>query len=292
MPFPTASATTELVAVNQILGAIGQAPVTSIDTETVVTTVDSCVFTGTISGTTLSVSSIASGTITVGAFIRGTGITSNTAIAALGTGTGGTGTYILNISQTVSSPTTITAQTTTQTDQIVNPDAAIAYETLQEINRQIQSEGWSFNTEREYPFTPDNTNQISIPNNVLQLDLSDMMQNKGYSAIRRDGKLYNKTDHTFSWTDLSPVYCDVVWLFSFTDIPQPFRDHIVAKAAVVMSTKVSASSELYQLLLQRVSDTRAIVVEYECNQGDYSYFGLAEDKNYYQSFQPFSALAR
>jgi hypothetical protein len=65
-------------------------------------------FTGSISGTTLTVSAVASGTVTVGQVISGTGITTGTQITALGTGTGGTGTYTVSISLTAAS-TAITA---------------------------------------------------------------------------------------------------------------------------------------------------------------------------------------
>jgi hypothetical protein len=34
---------------------------------------------------------------------------------------------------------------------------------------------------------------------------------------------------------------------------------------------------------------RAACVEYECNQGDYSFFGF---ENGYRSYQPYNALAR
>jgi len=60
-------------------------------------------FTGSISGTTLTVSAVASGTILVGAVISGTGVTAGTRITAYGTGTGGTGDYTIDTSQTVSS---------------------------------------------------------------------------------------------------------------------------------------------------------------------------------------------
>jgi hypothetical protein len=69
----------------------------------------SAVVTGSISGTTLTVSAVSSGTLAVGRYITGTGITAGTNITALGTGTGGTGTYTVSASQTVSS-TTITGQ--------------------------------------------------------------------------------------------------------------------------------------------------------------------------------------
>lgn len=62
----------------------------------------SAVFTGTISGTTLTVTAVTNGTIGVGQSLFGVGITQETIITALGTGSGGVGTYTINISQTVS----------------------------------------------------------------------------------------------------------------------------------------------------------------------------------------------
>ncbi len=59
--------------------------------------------TGAISGTTLTVSAVASGLISVGDEVTGAGVTAGTLITALGTGTGGTGTYTVSESQTVGS---------------------------------------------------------------------------------------------------------------------------------------------------------------------------------------------
>lgn len=62
-------------------------------------------FTGSISTTTLTVTSVLSGTIAVGQAIFGQGVSQNTVITALGTGTGGTGTYTVSNTQTVASTT-------------------------------------------------------------------------------------------------------------------------------------------------------------------------------------------
>ena len=64
----------------------------------------------TVSGTygTLTVSAVGSGSLDIGDVLSGTGVTAGTFISALGTGTGGTGTYIVSPTQTASS-TTITA---------------------------------------------------------------------------------------------------------------------------------------------------------------------------------------
>ena len=66
-------------------------------------TVSQAQFTGTISGTTLTVTAISAGTIAQFLYLFGTGIAAGTRITALGTGTGGVGTYTVNTTQTVAS---------------------------------------------------------------------------------------------------------------------------------------------------------------------------------------------
>lgn len=68
-------------------------------------------FTGTIAGTTLTVSAVTSGHLAVGQYITGTGVTINTMITALGTGAGGVGTYTVNNTQTVGSETMTSTNT-------------------------------------------------------------------------------------------------------------------------------------------------------------------------------------
>ncbi len=60
-------------------------------------------FTGSISGTTLTVSNVASGNLAVGMTLYGPGITAGTTITGEVTGTGGKGTYDVSVSQTVKS---------------------------------------------------------------------------------------------------------------------------------------------------------------------------------------------
>jgi hypothetical protein len=67
------------------------------------------VFAGSIAGTTLTVTSISSGAIALGQTLSGTGISAGTTIVGFGSGAGGnvneTGTYTVNINQTVTSTT-------------------------------------------------------------------------------------------------------------------------------------------------------------------------------------------
>lgn len=75
--------------------------------------------TAAIAGTTLTVSAAAGSPIAVGQTVQGVGVTAGTRITALGTGTGGTGTYTVNNTQTVASE----AMTTVPTSAVVTYDS-------------------------------------------------------------------------------------------------------------------------------------------------------------------------
>lgn len=60
-------------------------------------------FTGSISGTTLTISAVTSGIINIGHSVSGTNVTTGTIVVGFGTGTGGTGTYTVNVPSTAGS---------------------------------------------------------------------------------------------------------------------------------------------------------------------------------------------
>jgi len=87
-----------VLQVANVLDAYGTENVTSIQSGAQVI--------GTIATTVLTVSAVASGTLAVGDMVIGAGIEQGTFISSLGTGTGGTGTYNLNLTHTIGAPTT------------------------------------------------------------------------------------------------------------------------------------------------------------------------------------------
>jgi hypothetical protein len=86
---------------------VGDAQSPRSDLQMTATTTPTAVVVGSISGTTLTVTSVASGTLAVGnrLTIAAAGLDYNTYITALGTGTGGTGTYTISQTATVGSTT-------------------------------------------------------------------------------------------------------------------------------------------------------------------------------------------
>ena len=188
---------------------------------------------------------------------------------------------------------TITNQDGEQVTVVSNPDVAIVYDTLWEVSREVQSEGWTFNKEFNYPFQPDVDGHIGWPNNVLQMDLSDdprYVAYRGYDTVKRNGRLYDRISHSDEWT--TTIYCDVTWLFNWEDIPSPIQDYITARAASIASSRLVGDPNQYGILQQKESYARAYAIEYDCNQGDYSMFGYPRQGSYYQSYQPYNTLQR
>jgi hypothetical protein len=291
MPY-LSTGSTELKAVNQILASVGQAPVTALTTEETFVVNEVSRFTGSISGTTLTTETA---NIPVGTYIGGTGVTDGTSISVAGVEQSTnpvTYNYTVNISQTVSSRTLTRSEVTTRVETQTNPDVAIALNTLREVSREVQAEGWSFNTEYDYKITPDNNNEIKIAEDVLQMDL-----NQGYpeniekEAIFRGGKLYDKKKHSYEWT-AEHVYVDIVWEFTWENIPAPIQAHIVARAAAIVSSRIIGDPNQYQILQQKEAVTRSQAMEYECNQGDYTFFGSPAAGNFYRPYKPFHTLQR
>jgi hypothetical protein len=76
-------------------------PSISAESSGLLSTTQFCSFIGFISGTTLTVTSVVSGYISIGMSLSGTGVSAETTIVSPVTGTGSTGTYYVNNSQTV-----------------------------------------------------------------------------------------------------------------------------------------------------------------------------------------------
>ena len=171
-----------------------------------------------------------------------------------------------------------------------NPETAFIYNIFQEVIKDVLNEGWHFNTEEHVKVSPETTTgYISIPTSYLRYDIHDGEIDRNMDVVRRNGRLYDKVKHTDVFT--KDLYLDVVYLYTFTDIPSVFQRYVIAKASTRAATQLVANSELVKLLQGQEGLTRAAVVEYECNQGDHSFFGWPHETAY-RPYQPYNSLIR
>ena len=177
-----------------------------------------------------------------------------------------------------------------------NPEVSIALNTLREINKTVQAEGWSFNIERHYKLTADATTfKIEYPSNALSIDTYKYQHFDDYNPVRRGGFLYDRNEHTYEWKDGSDpreLTCDVVWYWEFSAVPPAIQAYITARAAVQCAIRMIGDGNLSQLLQKTEIESRAAALEYETQQGDYAIFGGKDTEDYHNTYQPFHALQR
>ena len=174
-----------------------------------------------------------------------------------------------------------------------NPDVAICWDTLMEVSREVQSEGWTFNTEYSFPMTPNKDKEILYPENALQVDIANdptYPTGRKYDTVKRGNKLYDRRNHSYTWTET--IYCDIKWEYPLEDLPKPIQDYIVCKAATTTSSRIVGDPNQYQILQQKEAYARAMAIEYETQQGDFNYNQNPRYDNYYVTYNPMFALRR
>ena len=178
-----------------------------------------------------------------------------------------------------------------QNDELVfiNPEISYIYQILQEVNVDVQNEGWVFNREEHYNLTPESNKHVLIPDNILRMDVTDGQVWRTTDVVKREGKLYDKLHHTYEFE--GTIYFDITWKFPYEDLPSVFKRYITLMASRRAATQLVANPQLVQLIGTQEAQARAACMEYECNQGDHTFFGTPSNTAY-RSYQPYRTLAR
>ena len=173
----------------------------------------------------------------------------------------------------------------------VNPEVALCHSLLMEVNTDVQNEGWVFNREGHYPLTPEADGTITVPNAILRMDVWENDIYRSSNLVQREGKLYDKLHHTYEFPPNKAIYFDIVWKWNYEDLPSAFKRYITLRAASRAAAQLITNPKLVELLSTQEAAARATCMEYECNQGDHTFFGTPEGTAY-RPYQPYRTLAR
>ena len=272
---------TELSAVNSILGAIGQSPITTIGEYSEIVGETTYTGNGTLAAYTIGITyedasqiqASLDGVITTAFTISGTTLTFSSA-------------PLNNVAIKI-------FREQVKYNTLENPEISFIYNLLKEVNTDVQNEGWIFNIERHVSQDPDGNKKIKIPANVLRYDLTDGQKFRNKDLVRRTQSgityLYDTVNHTYLFDDA--VELDIVYLWPYEDLPSVFKRYIVTRASVRAATQLVSNPNLVQLLQTQEGLARANCIEYECNQGDHNFMGFDHNTTY-QPYQPYNALRR
>ena len=169
-------------------------------------------------------------------------------------------------------------------------DARIAQTTLIETNKDVQSEGWHFNTEIDVVLTRDASNEIALASNVLRVD-PNIYQHPSVDAVQIGLKLYDRKTHKYEFEeDLTSV---VVYFRTFEEIPEPARRYVMIKAARIFVDRLVGDEGLRSYTQQDEIRARSILMETDAANADHNILrGDPSLTNVFSTYLPANGLIR
>lgn len=149
------------------------------------------------------------------------------------------------------------------------PDAANAEGILDEVLRDVQSEGWHFNTEKEVPLTPTIGGLINLPANVAKIDLSDV-DTSNVDPVQRGERLYDRKARSYVFQ--RAIKADIVYLLPFEELPEAARRYIAVKAARVFHDRFVGSDTLHRFTAEDETRARLALTSSNLDNEDLNFF--------------------
>ena len=96
--------------------------------------------------------------------------------------------------------------------------------------------------------TPESDGTINVPDNILRMDVYENDVYRTTDLVKREGKLYDKLNHTFEFQPDKSIYFDIVWKWNYEDLPSVFKRYITLRASGRAATQLVTNPKLVQLL--------------------------------------------
>lgn len=144
-------------------------------------------------------------------------------------------------------------------------DVAVAFQVLNEVSREVQEKGWTFNIENNYPLALSVSNEIEVPPNALRVDAED---SEGLNVTVRGNRLYDRENHTYTFSN--PVKCQITFMLAFTDLPQAARYYIAIRAARKFQKRVLGSDKLEAFTQDDEMSALVSLQDQDADVGDYN----------------------
>jgi hypothetical protein len=144
-----------------------------------------------------------------------------------------------------------------------------ALNVLDEVSREVQSDGWHYNTEYEYPLVRNASNKFSLPANVLKID-TPVDKYLDIDIVQRGTTLYDRKNHTDVFSEDLDV--TITFELNFEELPQQFRSYITIRAARKFANRFLGSQEIESFTLRDEVNAKATAVDSDSDNADRTIF--------------------
>jgi len=151
-------------------------------------------------------------------------------------------------------------------------DGTIAKNVLSEVAREVQSEGWHFNTHYKATLTRDNNNKIPLATNVVRVELDPNLYSKGtYDIVQRDNYIFNLAKNTDVFDkDFEDV--TIVYLLTFEQMPEQAKRYITIRASRIFHDRTLGANTIHKFTQEDEKRALSILKQAEASTGDYTIF--------------------
>ena len=169
-------------------------------------------------------------------------------------------------------------------------DVRIAQSTLTEVNKQVQAEGWSFNTEIDVTLTRNASNNVVLGTDVLRVN-PQTHDHPSIDAIQRGLKLYDRKNNTFIFDE--DLKCTVVYFRSFDELPEQARSYMTIKAARIFVDRFVSDQSLRTYTQEDEIRARSVLMETDLSNADHNMLiGDPAISDAISTFSPIDVLNR
>ena len=146
----------------------------------------------------------------------------------------------------------------------VTADVSLARNILAEISRETQTEGWQWNTEDDFPLTPDAAKgEIKLPPTAIRVHFREPDDRE---LTIRGQRVYDRVNHSFIFSPGVRILVTLTLLLPFEDLPEAARRYITLKAARVFQERTVGSGTLYDFQQADEALARALMLAEELRQ--------------------------
>jgi Tail tubular protein len=153
-------------------------------------------------------------------------------------------------------------------------DVSFARLMLHNTSREVQTKGWYFNTDTDFPLAADVDGKVTLPANSLACDPTDgslnLVERYEVTDTSTERRFWDLDEHTFVINKTIKV--DVTWFFPFEQLPQAARAHIAHKAGRIFQAAAVGSQILYQYTKERELETLAELERVDLQSDDTNVF--------------------
>ena len=147
------------------------------------------------------------------------------------------------------------------------PSAALAKGVIDEVSREVQQDGWHFNTAQDYTLEANASNKFVLPDNVLQVDTVDTT----YDVVQRGTALFDRKNYTDTFT-VDELKVNITFLLEYEELPEQARRYIALKASRMFANRLVGSREIEALIYRDEIRAKAAMEEAEGNNSDRTIF--------------------